>query len=463
MSEVFDYNRDSPPYYWDRSPVANYAPLPEVSDAVSQYLSGLSSASSAELISALSTSPSPLIWTEVLTPVSIGNTPPPALALFPPSTPPPSRTSKPPVTPFEILATTVAAASPLAPQALGFPVSPSLQYSDPATPANLPVTTEEGPSTPVYDYSTPLYSPIAVDPATESDWFPDGDRSPSPINYNRVAEGVEALPDSELDIPAPRETAAEAYARLRPPTPAHPVLSLTPVPSPRPLPPLPHLDDQENTPPAITFPEPPCYHEGEEHPHQYIAVQTLRHSEIRPWNEVTNGSLLDVPPVAALIEHPPLFPGVQPFCVPPLHILRVSPFNRQLARYLQIPVFYACCRAIRVPPKEDLPFGLIRYSFEQSLATIFNNYDDATKAAFIGTLVLFESIDFLDGRILNTYGYLNFGPSNTYFLQDPGYHCEDLIRHHPGLLRYCLTPRLPVDPFVYATVTPVGNRPLSAT
>ena len=461
MSEVFDYNRDSPPYYWDCSPEVNYTPLPEVSDAVSQYLSGLSSASSADLISALSTSPSPLIWTEVLTPVFIGNTPPPASALFPP-TPPPSRTFEPPVTPFEILATTVATTSPLAPQTLSFPVSPSLQYSDPVTPANLPAA-EERPSTPTHDYSTPVYSPIAVEPATEADWFPNGDRSPSPIDYNCVAEGVEALSDSELNLPAPRETAAEAYAHLRPPTPAHPVLSLTPVPSPHPLPPLPHLDNQENIPPPVTFPEPPCYNKREVHPHQFVAVQTLHFSENHPQNEVTNSTPLDIPPVAALIEHPPLFFGFQPFCAPPLHILSVAPHNHQLTNYFQIPDFFACCRAIRVPPKEDLLFGLIRYSFEQSLAHIFNNYNDVTRAAFISTLVLFESIDFLDGRILNTYKYLNFGAGNTYFLQDPGYHCEDIIRHFPGLLRYCLTPHLPIDLFTYATVTPKGSRPLLAT
>ena len=175
------------------------------------------------------------------------------------------------------------------------------------------------------------------------------------------------------------------------------------------------------------------------------------------------GSLLDIPPIAALIKNPPLFPGVQPFCAPPLHILRVTPHNRQLANYFQIPVFLACCKAICEQPREDLPFGLIRYSFEQSLARIFNGYDDITKAAFIGTLVLFESLDFLNSRILNTYGYLNFGADNSYFLQDPGYHCKDIIRLHPRLLRYCLTPRLPVDPFVYTMVTPTGNSPLSAT
>ena len=216
MSEVFDYNRDSPPYYWDCSPIQRYTPLPEVSDAVSQYLSELSSPNTGELALAFTTTSSPLIWTEILTPVSIGNTPPPVSTPFPPSTPPPSWTSATPVSPFEILATTVAAASPLAPQAFGFPVSPALQYSDPVTPAHFPVTTEEAPSTPNLEISTPVYSPVAVNPATEADWFPNRDRSPSSINYNQ-REGIETLPDSELDLPAPRETAAEAYTRLRSP------------------------------------------------------------------------------------------------------------------------------------------------------------------------------------------------------------------------------------------------------
>jgi hypothetical protein len=96
------------------------------------------------------------------------------------------------------------------------------------------------------------------------------------------------------------------------------------------------------------------------------------------------------------------------------------------------------------------------------LATIFDPYDNATKASFIGTLVIAESIDFLDGRLLTTYGYLDFGTRGSVYLRDPGFHCEDNIRVYPHLLSYCLTPRLPVDPFVYASVHP-DDAPLPTT
>ena len=462
----FDYNWDSPPYYWDcDSPNYNSRPIPEVADAVSQYLSGLSSVGSTvdNLVSALSTTPSPLIWTEVFTPISITNSLAAVSALFPPPTPPLSRTSEPPVTQFEILATTVTAASPLGPQAFGFPVSPELQHSDPVTPANLPVSPVHNSNTPAYDFSIPVYSPTFVEPATEQDWFPNSDRSPSPIDYNYVAKGVEALSNTELDIPAPVESAAEAYARLRPATPFHhPVLSLTPVLSPCPLPPLSYLDNQENVPPAVVFPDPPCINQHDKHPHQFIGLHTLCRTEYRPWNEVTSSSPMDIPPVSALVNHPPLFPTVQPFQFAPPHHIHIIPKNTQLANYLRIPNFIACCKAICILPNADLPLGLIKYSFATSLANIFEPYNDATKAAFISTLVIFESLDFFDGRLLTTYGYLNFGTRKSIFLQDPGFHCEDNIQVYPHLLNYCLTPHLPVDPFIHASVHP-DNIPLPTT
>jgi hypothetical protein len=157
-----------------------------------------------------------------------------------------------------------------------------------------------------------------------------------------------------------------------------------------------------------------------------------------------------------------LFPTVQPFRFAPIHHIRIVPKNRQLAEYLRIPHFIACCKAIRIRPNADLPLGAIKYSFATDLATIFGPYDDATKAAFIGTLVILESLDFLDGRLLTTYGYLNFGTRGSVFIQDPGFHCEDNIRVHPHLLNYCLTPRLPVDPFVHASVYP-NDAPLPTT
>ena len=131
---------------------------------------------------------------------------------------------------------------------------------------------------------------------------------------------------------------------------------------------------------------------------------------------------------------------VQPFWFAPIHHICIVPKNCQLAKYLWIPHFVVCCKAICIRPNTDLPLGLIKYSFVTSLATIFNPYDDATKAAFIGTLVILESLNFLDGRLLTTYGYLNFGTHGSVFIQDQGYHCEDNIQVYPHLLNYCLTP-----------------------
>jgi hypothetical protein len=73
-----------------------------------------------------------------------------------------------------------------------------------------------------------------------------------------------------------------------------------------------------------------------------------------------------------------------------MHHIRIVPKNCQLAEYLRIPQFVACCKAIRIQPCANLPLGLIKYSFASDLATIFNPYDDATKAAFISTPVILE-------------------------------------------------------------------------
>jgi hypothetical protein len=48
---------------------------------------------------------------------------------------------------------------------------------------------------------------------------------------------------------------------------------------------------------------------------------------------------------------------------------------------------------------------------------------------------------------------LRFSDSNA-FIFDQGYHFEDTIRVHPLLLRYTLTPRLPLDPFTFIRAFP---------
>jgi hypothetical protein len=44
------------------------------------------------------------------------------------------------------------------------------------------------------------------------------------------------------------------------------------------------------------------------------------------------------------------------------------------------------------------------------------------------------------------YGKLEFG-LNSIFITDYAFHFEDAVRQSPQLLRHCISPRLPADPF----------------
>ena len=80
-------------------------------------------------------------------------------------------------------------------------------------------------------------------------------------------------------------------------------------------------------------------------------------------------------------------------------------------------------------------------------------HSNQVKDAFAGALVLLETLDFLDGRKITTYGFLEFD-KNFVYVRSQGYHCEDAIRSFPTLLAYCFTPHIPVDPFVHVSVHP---------
>jgi hypothetical protein len=70
-----------------------------------------------------------------------------------------------------------------------------------------------------------------------------------------------------------------------------------------------------------------------------------------------------------------------------------------------------------------------------------------------------EVVDFLDGRIITTYGHLRFEVNGQIFAHQQGYLFEDTIRAHPSLLSYCLSPRLPADPFDFIS-TYLDDEPL---
>jgi hypothetical protein len=319
---------------------------------------------------------------------------------------------------LETLADTSADAAPLSPA----PPSPALAYPSPS-------------------------------PAPELH-FPDP--PDSPINYDRVAPGLENSPEAvfqETLRPGPISVEVE-----RP-------LSHVPSPpprSPRPLSPLPptenaRLEEQENRIPAFYR----CPDQTQPHPHQYIAVRTPRGNERRPYRELSFNNPLVIPSLLSICEAASAFPTVTPFRVRPLHNILITPANQLLAAAFNIPNLTVCCKAIRYLPSIDIPHGYIKYSFSSSLAAAFTNHSQLIKNAFTGAITLLEVYDFLDGRIITAYGYLEFGEEGT-FVTDLGYHCEDIIRTHPFLLSYCFTPRIPADPLAHISVLE-DDCPLVAT
>ena len=80
------------------------------------------------------------------------------------------------------------------------------------------------------------------------------------------------------------------------------------------------------------------------------------------------------------------------------------------------------------------------------------------REAYLGALVVLEVHDFLDGRVVTTYGYLTFAEENI-FIINQAYYFEDAIRTSPHLLAYCFTPRIPADPFDFIS-TYSDNQPV---
>ena len=168
---------------------------------------------------------------------------------------------------------------------------------------------------------------------------------------------------------------------------------------------------------------------------------------------------MHLPVTEQLCNCPPLFPGVTPFRGRPPHTLNIVPHNQQLAATFHIPALAICSKATRFLPSADIPLGYIKYSFAHNLARVFAAHSLLIRNAFTGSLCVLETVDFLDGRNITTYGYLDFSEHHT-FVVDQGYHCEDAVRVLPHLLAYTFVPRIPADPFAHVTVHP-DNLPLS--
>ena len=196
---------------------------------------------------------------------------------------------------------------------------------------------------------------------------------------------------------------------------------------------------------------PPCVDAPVLHPHQFFSVTTSYSPEWRPRRELSLGDALEFPTVLDLIRWAPRFPSVVPFCGAATHHITIKPVIPDITTQFTIPPIYTCSKAIWYLPTIELPLGYIKYSFPNGLREVFSPFSLLIKNTFSGTTVILETVDFLDGRRVTTYGYLDFDKAFIY-LKGQGYHCEDNIHTYPLLLSYCLTPRIPADPWVHISV-----------
>ena len=274
-----------------------------------------------------------------------------------------------------------------------------------------------------------------------------------PIKFSFPAvEPVQSPPAEQL--PPSQSTPRPMFEEQLLPTPQSPAPT-----SPRPLTPLPPaeeacLDNQENVPPVEAgpiFARPPCVDAPVLHPHQFFSVTTSYGPEWRPRRELSLGDTLEFPTVLDLVRWTPRFPSVIPFQGTATHYVTIKPVIPDITSQFTIPPVYACSKAICYPPTLELPLGYIKYSFHNGLREVFSPYSLLVKSAFSGAAVILKTVDFLDRRRVTMYGYLDFDEAFIY-LKGQGYHCEDDIRTYPLLLSYCLTPRIPADPWVHVSV-----------
>jgi hypothetical protein len=307
---------------------------------------------------------------------------------------------------------------PLSPDLLERSVSPELQY--PSSPApQSPTIYLVSPDPPISVVGTPELHPASPSPVS---WLPPD----SPIDYEAAACRVEFYE-------AQQRLEQEHLAATAPRPPSPPV-------------------DQEN---QATFPvprPPSCFHATGQHPHQNITVHTSQGEEWRPISESYQGSIHNIQTAEQLSTAPPHFPSVFPFRSCMFHCLTIIP-RYLVTLTLGVVPLIACSQAVLDLPSGDLPLGWIKYNFHQGIHCVFAPLPLWYRQAYTHALVVLEVQDFLDSRVVTTYGYLTF-IEDWIFMVEQGYHFEDTVRAHPHLLSHTLSPRIPTDPFDFVSVHP---------
>ncbi len=319
-----------------------------------------------------------------------------------------------------------------------------------------PLTFAPAPRT--YSLDSPTAPPPALFPPNLDVFPPD-----SPINYERVAP---QLSPHHSPIVSPHLTPRLRYPSPTPapPSPQTPGLQyLRPVAtqsvhaSPSPPPDYPHAE-QENVPPrANPFQNPPCTRRNlaRSHPHQFLVLQTRRDRVRDNWRPLHETNLADI------VSHIPLAsdlattrpPGafVTPFRLPAVHTTRVHPANQRLAERHNFPHVVLCSSLGVYQPDDWFPFGRLLYSFSHSLGTRFNHPSELIALTFVDSLIPLYIHDFLDGRHLFIYGYLDWNDEGLPIAKDVSFSFQDTLRSNPFLARYTLFPRLPFDPLAHVS------------
>ena len=262
--------------------------------------------------------------------------------------------------------------------------------------------------------------------------------SASPIDYEASSRRIlEENPDN-VDLQT-----ALGYA---PPRTSIPVLERPRVPSPA------LTVTNENVAPAPVFRPPPCLTYIGPHPHQFILVATQRGEELRVPDRFSH-TVQNIIDGYDLLQRPPVFPSVTPFRATTPHYILINPVNREEGLIIGNQTLYACSQAIIDLPSEDTPLGTIRYTFANGIRNAFLGLPVLARRAYEGTFVVLDIHDFLDGRVITTFGYLAFGDNrgegDSVFVTDQSYHFKDGLREEPRLAAFTFYPRIPADPHSY--------------
>jgi hypothetical protein len=347
-----------------------------------------------------------------------------------------------------------------------YPDSPILQHivSRAVTPISTEIVTNHLapytlPPLTLLASLTSLASPQTVPPSrsTTPGRLPatPPERQESPSAHTISAPSPPYFVSTPTPSPPPTSLFTNLGSRISSPTTSH--LSLPPVLTEEEV----NRTNQENRPPTPLAPlppnpyaPPPCTQENhEEHPHQYYLIRQQRGNVWRVADETNLSSLISFPLDSELAKDPPACTSVIPFKARSHHSGLIFPSASYQSTLFGVPPLTICSNAGLSPPLHDAPHGYIHYTFRPSIKSTLLKHPLYIRLCFTQAEVITDIYDFLDGRLIYTYGKLGFDDTTVYLL-DQSHHFEDTARVHPYLLCFTFTPRLPLDPLTFIRTLP---------